>query len=352
MKKLQFKRRDQGKKAIPTRITNETVAEHRERILAGGRRFKYPMQYARHRLVFNTVIITVATLLIIVLVSWWQLYLVQNTSTFFYRVTRVVPVPVAAVDGESVRYSDYLMYFNSSAHYLQESEQINLQSEDGKRQLDYIKRKSMDTVLNDTYAAKLARNLNIKVENSRVDEVINNDRTTANGRLSQETYDASALNILGWAPDEYRQDAKSKLVRQDVSYAIDDTAKKKANQAAELLKVPDADLDKIATTLGGEGSGKVAVGVSGLVPRTNRDGGLSTAAVKLEKGQVSPVLKTTTGDGYYFVKLIEKNDTQVSYAYLRIPLTAFKEKFAAVKRENKIREYISIPAIEDQTTAQ
>jgi hypothetical protein len=352
MKKLQFKRRDQGKKAIPTRITNETVAEHRERILAGGRRFKYPMQYARHRLVFNTVIITVATLLIIVLVSWWQLYLVQNTSTFFYRVTRVVPVPVAAVDGESVRYSDYLMYFNSSAHYLQESEQINLQSEDGKRQLDYIKRKSMDTVLNDTYAAKLARNLNIKVENSRVDEVINNDRTTANGRLSQETYDASALNILGWAPDEYRQDAKSKLVRQDVSYAIDDTAKKKANQAAELLKVPDADLDKIATTLGGEGSGKVAVGVSGLVPRTNRDGGLSTAAVKLEKGQVSPVLKTTTGDGYYFVKLIEKNDTQVSYAYLRIPLTAFKEKFAAVKRENKIREYISITAIEDQTTAQ
>lgn len=350
MKKLQFKRRDQGKKAIPTRITNETVAEHRERILAGGRRFKYPMQYARHRLVFNTVIITVTTLLIIVLVSWWQLYLVQNTSTFFYRITRVIPVPVASVDGESVRYSDYLMYFNSSAHYLQESEQINLQSEDGKRQLDYIKRKSMDTVLSDTYAAKLARSLNITVDNSRVEEVINNDRSTANGRLSQETYDASALNILGWAPDEYRQDTKSKLIRQDVSYAIDDIAKKKAHQAAELLKVPDADLDKIALTLGGEGNGKVAVGVSGLVPRTNRDGGLSTSAIKLEKGQVSPVIKTTTGDGYYFVKLIEKNDTQVSYAYLRIPLTAFKEKLAAVKKENKIREYISIPTIDDQTT--
>lgn len=352
MKKLQFKRRNQGKKAIPTRITNETVAEHRERILAGGRRFKYPMQYARHRLVFNTVIITVATLLVIVLISWWQLYLVQNTSTFFYRVTRVVPVPVAVIDGESVRYSDYLMYFNSSAHYLQESEQINLQSEDGKRQLDYIKRKSMDTVLSDTYAAKLARDLKITVDNSRVDEVINNDRTTANGRLSQETYDASALNILGWAPDEYRQDAKSKLVRQDVSYAIDSNAKKKADMAAELLKAPDADLDKIAATLGGEGSGKVAVGVSGLVPRTNRDGGLSTAAVKLEKGRVSPVIKTTTGDGYYFVKLVDKNDTQVSYAYLRIPLTAFKEKLATIKKENKIREYISIPAIEDQAATQ
>ena len=352
MKKLQFKKRDHGKKAIPTRITNETVAEHRERILAGGRRFKYPMQYARHRLVFNTVIITVSALLIIVLVSWWQLYLVQNTSTFFYRITRVVPVPAASVDSESVRYSDYLMYFNSSAHYLEQSEQINLQSEDGKRQLDYIKRKSMDTVLSDTYAAKLARGLNITVEDSRVEEVINNDRSTANGRISQETYDASALSILGWASDEYRRDTMSKLIRQDVSYAIDTNAKKKAEQAAELLKVPDADIDKVAAQLGGEGNGKVTVGVSGLVPRTNRDGGLSTAAVKLEKGQVSPVIKTTTGDGYYFVKLLDKNDTQVSYAYLRIPLTAFSQKLATVKKEGKIHEYISIPTVDEQTTTQ
>ena len=352
MKKLQFKRRDQGKKAIPTRITNETVAEHRERILAGGRRFKYPIQYARHRLVFNTIIITVAALVLVVFISWWQLYIVQNTSTFFYRITRVVPVPVASVDGEAVRYSNYLMYFNSSAHYLEQSEQINLQSEDGKRQLDYVKRKSMDTVLSDTYASKLARDLNITVDNTRVDEVINNDRSTANGRISQETYDASALSILGWAADEYRQDAKSKLIRQDVSYAIDINAKKKAEQAASLLKAPDADLDKIAATLGGEGRGKANVGVSGLVPRTNRDGGLSTAAVKLEKGQISPVIKTTTGDGYYFVKLLDKNDTQVSYAYLRIPLTTFNEKLASIKKEGKVHEYISIPIVDEQTTAQ
>lgn len=352
MKKLQFKKRDQGKKAIPTRITNETVAEHRERILAGGRRFKYPMQYARHRLVFNTIIITVAALLLITVIGWWQLYLVQNTSTFFYRVTRVIPVPAASVDGQSVRYSDYLMYFNSSAHYLQQSEQINLQSEDGKRQLDYIKRKSMDTVLRDTYAAKLARELNITVDNSRIDEVINSDRSTANGRISQETYDASALSVLGWAVDEYRQDTKNKLIRQDVSYAIDTNAQKKANEAAELLKAPDADLDKIAAQLGGEGNAKVVVGVSGLVPRTNRDGGLSAAAVKLEKGQVSPLVKTTTGDGYYFVKVLDKNDTQVSYAYLRIPLTSFSERLATVKKEGKIHEYISIPAIDDQTTTQ
>ncbi|HMH70063.1 MAG TPA: SurA N-terminal domain-containing protein [Candidatus Saccharimonadales bacterium] len=352
MKKLPFKRRDKAQKAIPTRITNETVAEHRERILAGGRRFKYPMQYARHRLVFNTVIITIAALILIAVVGWWQLYPAQNTSNFFYRVTRVLPFPVASVDGESVRYSDYLMYYNSSAHYLQQSEQVNLQSEDGKRQIDDVKRKSMNNAITDTYAQKLARQLNISVGEDLVNKAVSDARDTVNGRISQETYDASALSVLGWSPDEYRQAAKNNLIRHNVAYAIDTAAQQKEVQAAQLLQAPDADLDKIATQLGGEGNSKATIGVSGLVPRNNQDGGLSAAALKLEKGKISPAVKTTTGDGYYFVKLLDKNDTQISYTYLCIPLTRFSEQLAALKKEAKVHEYISIPAADSQKTIQ
>lgn len=346
MKKRLFRKKNQEPKAVPQRITNETVAEHRERILAGGRRFKYPMQYARHRLVFNTIIITVAALLVIVLIGWWQLYIVQNTSTFFYRVTRVLPLPVASVDKEQVRYGDYLMYYNSSAHYLKRSEQLNPQSEDGKRQLDFIKRRSIDNVVADTYATKLARELSISVTKEEIDKVVDEDRNTVNGRISQETYDASALNVLGWSPEEYRQNTRSKLIRQKVAYAIDAVANKKQEQVAALLAQPNADLDKIAADLGGEGTAKVTSGVSGLVPHTNHDGGLSSAAVKLEKDQTSGVIKTTTGDGYYFVKVLEKSDTQINYAFIKIPLTKFNEQLAALKSDGKVKEYIKIPTNE------
>lgn len=350
MKKLLTRGRNAAKKnEVPARITNETVAEHRERILAGGRRFKYPMQYARHRLVFNTILVTVAALLIIMAVGWWQLYSVQNTNDFFYRATRVLPLPVASVDGEKVRYGDYLMYLRSSMYYLQNTEQINLGSEDGKRQLDFQKRKNMDTAVADAYAAKLARELEITVSDERIDKVIDEDRNTANGRISQETYDASALDILGWTPSEYRQDAKSKLVRQDVSYAIDEKAKNVQEQAVALLR-KETDLDKVALELN-KGALKVEPGISGLVPKANRDGGLSTAAVKLKPGQVSGAIKTTTGDGYYFVKLIEKTDAQVNYAYIKIPLTEFSNRLAALKKDGKIHEYISIPEVEAQTSA-
>src|SRR5690606_35283970 len=114
MKKLLKKRRAKQTQEVPSRITNETVAEHRERILAGGRRFKYPMQYARHRLVIVTVALVAAALLLMGLFTWWQLYVAQSTNPILYRVTRIIPLPVASVDGQTVRYSDYLMYYNSS----------------------------------------------------------------------------------------------------------------------------------------------------------------------------------------------------------------------------------------------
>jgi len=88
------------------------------------------------------------------------------------------------------------------------------------------------------------------------------------------------------------------------------------------------------------------------VPLTNSDGGLSAEAAKLQKGAVSGVMKTTTGDGYYFVRLLDKGDTQINYEYIRIPLTKFDEQFAALKKDNKIHEYISVPNVDNQSVTQ
>ena len=65
------------------RITTDTLAEHREKVLAGGRKFKYPMQYARHKLVINAIIIGVAAVILLVVLGWYLLYPAQNTSEFW-----------------------------------------------------------------------------------------------------------------------------------------------------------------------------------------------------------------------------------------------------------------------------
>ena len=115
-KKLSISHLKRKKEQAPTRITNETVAEHRERILAGGRKFKYPIQYARHKLVINAILVSVAVAVLLIVIGWWQLYPMQNSSAFMYRLTRVIPVPVAIVDGEHVPYRDYLVQYRGSEY--------------------------------------------------------------------------------------------------------------------------------------------------------------------------------------------------------------------------------------------
>ncbi len=351
VKKITIKNKLQLKKEQPiSRITNETVAEHRERILAGGRKFKYPHQYVRHRLVINAVIITVVALILIAAIGWWQLYPAQNTSDFMYRVTRVIPVPVAVIDGKQVRYSDYLMRYRSQQLWLQTQGQLGQKPEDNKRQLDYVKRDILSVLESDVYAAKRAKQLNISVSDQDVQSVIDEQRNTVTGRISQEVYDDSTRHLLGISPDEYRHILKQSLLRQKVGFAVDTAAKKRADQVTAALDAQEKG-KKSLTAIVDEFKKKgisLEFGASGLVPKNNRDGGLSKVAVGLADGAVSGIVQSTNGDGYYFVQKVSSDSRQVSYQYIKIPLTTFDAEMKKLADTGKINEYISVAKVANQ----
>jgi hypothetical protein len=345
MKRLLNKIRRQKDEVQPSsRITSETVAHHRERILAGGRRFKYPIQYARHKLVINAVVISIVALIAVLAVGWWQLYPQQNTSEFMYRITKVLPLPVANVDGEQVLYSDYLMKYLSSVRYLEQKEQVNLKTEDGKRQVSYIKQQSMQDAIADAYAKKLAASMNLSISDSDVEAFILKQRQSSSGETSEQTYYAVIQDYYGWSPSEYHHVIWQKLLRQKVAFAVDDKALDTSNGIySTLSKTPKTDFKTLAATSAKTSGEKITYGVSGWVPKINQDGGLSQAAAKLSKNQVSTVIKSSLGDGYYIIRLLESKDNQVNYEHIFIPLSVFNKNLEDIKNNNKINEYISIP---------
>jgi hypothetical protein len=343
LKKIPLKRRRKKiEEPTPGRITNETVAEHRERILAGGRKFKYPHQYVRHKLVINAVLITLAVVVVAALVGWWQLYVAQNTSEFMYRVTRVLPLPVGAVDGETMRYSDYLMRYRSQELWLRNQGQLGLNGNDEQVQLNFYKRKVIDGLEADTYAQKIARELGLAVSSDEVQAAIDETRKTASGEISQTVYDASTQDTLGYSPDEYRHILRQSLLRQKVAYAVDKKATEAKNKVSALLKKEkDPSLEKVVDTLKKQGI-NVEFGASGMVPTNNQDGGLSETALELKDDEISQPIKSTTGDGYYFIQRLAKTDRQVSYQFIHVPLTVFEKQFNQVVNQNKVVEYIAI----------
>lgn len=348
MKKLLSKMRKQPPQEPAGRITTDTLAEHREQVLAGGRKFKYPVQYQRHRLVINAIIIGIVALVLLIGLGWYTLYVARNTSEFIYRVTKVVPVPVAVVDGEPVRYSDYLMKYRSAAHYLTEKEQIDIRSEDGKSQLNYVQNQAMEDAVADAYAAKLARELDVAVTNADLEAFLKQQRQSSDGEVSEATYNAVIRDYYGWSPQEYREAMRSKLLRQKVAYAVDAKAEDVSKGIEEKVKAGNSDIKAISDSLNAEEAGAVVYVPAAWVPRTNQDGGLAAAAATLTKGQVSTAVKTTSGNGYYYVKLVDSNDAQVQYEYVYVPLKAFKAQLDGVAKDDKLTKLIKIEDITNQ----
>lgn len=344
MKRIRLPKKRKESAEISARITNETVAEHREKVLAGARRFKYPVQYAKHRLVINTILLSIFAIIAIIGIIWWQLYPAQNTSTFFYRITRVIPLPVASVDGQSVPYGDYLMGFRSQEHYLQNKENVNLYSKENKKQLDWIKRQALNDAIADSYAVKLASDNKIKITSEQIDAAILRQRQARDGVASKESYDAIVLDHFNWTPEEARDVTARKLLRQEVSYAVDNIANELKNSVTKKIS-SEKDFDKLSTSITPIEGVRVEAGVTPLVPQNNQDGGLAETAAKINPGQTSSAFKSTTGDGYYFVKPLQKDNKRISYAYLKIPLTVFQKKLEKVKSEKRVKEYISVPEV-------
>lgn len=349
MKKLVSKLRKQPPQEPAGRITTDTLAEHREKVLAGGRKFKYPVQYQRHKLVINALIIGAVALVLLIVLGWYLLYVSRNTSEFMYRVTRVVPAPVAVVDGEQVRYSDYLMKYRGAAHFLIEKGQIDANSQDGKSQLEYVKQQSLDDAVADAYAKKLARSLDVTVTDADVEAALQAQRQLSEGDYTESTQTTVLLDYYGWTLGEYREIMRDKLLRQKVAYAVDAKAEDIANGIEDKVKAGNTDLKAIADELNKNATGTVVYGPAEWVPRNNQDSGLAAAAGKLSKGQVSTKIKRTSGDGYYYVKLIDSNADNVQYEYIQVPLTEFDAKLATIEKDNKLTHFIKLEEQEEAT---
>jgi len=321
------------------RITNETVAEHREQILAGGRKFKYPVQVAKHRLILTTVILGAVTLLLLVGLIWQQLYVAQNTSNFMYRVTQLLPLNVASVDGRSVRYSDYLKKYRSSIHYLQQQNSINLNSDDGKRQADFIKRREIEGVERDAYATKLGTDNKISVSKKEVDDFISKDLDAK--RVSQEAYERTVLkSFYDWSLDDYRAIVHTELLKRKVGFAIDTQARTTVDTIKAQLD-GGADFAAVARDKSEDLGTKATGGDIGALPADNQDpNNLIAAAKNLQPGQVSHVI--TGSDGYYIIKLHEKSGTTVHYSLIKVALHAFDQQFTKLQKDGKIKEFIKL----------
>ena len=324
----------------------EKVEERREEVLSRGRKFKYPLQYAKHRLVINTVIIAVVGAVLLVVAGWAALYKFQDMGDIMYRSSWVVPVPVAQVDGKNVRFSDYLMTARSSLTALDQQSAFDAKEEDFEAVENGYKRQALTQAEELTYALKLGEELELTVSDEEVAAAFDEHRRVGGAERSEESFLKVLNTNFGLSKDEYNRMLYLSLMKSKVAEKIDEEAGKTAKKVEQILRENGGDFQAAKDALGE----KVEFATTGgLIDNKNVDGGRSGKAMSLGKGEVSERFLSANGDGYYFVKTVDKNDTQVSYVSLYIRFTEFGKRFEEVKEQGLIKEYIEIKELEESS---
>ena len=317
----------------------QKVDERREEVLARGRKFKYPLQFTKYRIVINTVLISIIVIAILTVSGWLALYRFGMTSEMLFRVTKVIPVPAATIDGEKVLFSDYLMLYRSSINSIErQSGQV-----DNEGNLDILrtqyKRSALTEAEKYTYAIKMARELNLEVTDEEIDEEFNRHLSIGGVNRSEEGFLKIVNENFGLNKDEYRRMLYLTLIKVKVETAIDERANELAAKVDSLLASNGGSFSGVTSSLG---SAIEYQETGGLVSNQNIDGGRASEAFKLEPSQRSGRFISMSGDGYYYVKLINKTDTEVNFVSIKIPFTEFDRRFTELTENDGLNELIRI----------
>ena len=74
----------------------------------------------------------------------------------------------------------------------------------------------------------------------------------------------------------------------------------------------------------------------------NVDGGRAGVAMNLEAGQTSDRVMSSSGDGYYFVTLVNKTESSVNYNSIKVPFLEFNKRMKKIREDGLVRENISL----------
>lgn len=321
LKRVPFRKRSVEQKvadsaaALPN-ITNETVAAHREEVLSSARKYIYPLQHSKHRVVKISVALLVTAILGFFTYCGLALYKFQSSSTFIYGVTQVLPFPVAKAGSSWVSYNSYLFELRHYMHYYQTQVKVDFTDKNGKQQLAEFKRRSLNQAITAAYVKQLATKNHVSVSSREVNDEITLVRSQNRLGGSDQVFKDVLNEFWGWSVNDFKRELSQQLLAQKVVTKLDTDTHARAQGALAQLQ-GGADFAAVAKQssedLATKGNGGE---YAGLIDKSNRDIApqVTQQLFSLKPNQVSGIIDT--GYSLEIVKVLELQGDKVRAAHI------------------------------------
>lgn len=341
LRRLSRKKSEPLENGLP-RITNETVAAHREEVLSSARKYIYPLQHSKHRVVTVSVALLVVAVIGFFTYCCTALYHFQSTSGFIYGVTQVIPFPVAKAGSRYVSYNGYLFELRRYMHYYKTQQQVDFSSKSGKQQLADFKKRALNKEIQVAYAKQLAKQYGVSVSSSDVNNQIELVKTQNRLGSSQQVFEDVLSEYWGWTIQDFKRELRDEILEQKVAAKLDTATTHRATIAYQQLH----DGKSFATVAKEFSDDAQTAGKGGEYPVTidnsNRDISpqLVAALFKLRPGQYSDVINT--GYRLEIVKVLDNNNGKIRAAHISFTLKDISNFTNKLQDKHKPHEYISV----------
>ncbi len=325
---------------LAPRITTETIAAHREEVIGGARKYIYPLQHSKHRIILITSTLLIAGTIGFFTYCTLALYRFNSTSAFLYKASQVVPFPVARAGGSFVSYESYLFEVRRYTHYYESQLKLDFRTTEGQQQLAAFKKQALDKVVNDAYVKKLADKHKVTVSEQQINDQITVLRNQNRLGNNDKVFEDVLRDYWGWSVDDFKRSLRAQLLSQNVVFALDTATKDKAKQALAELN-SGKDFAAVAKAYSDDTGSRDNGGDIGVVERTKRDLTEETveALYKLKPGQFSNVINI--GYSLEIVKNLEtSSDGKIHAAHILFNFKDISSYLNDLKDKQKTQAYI------------
>lgn len=323
------------------RITNETVAEHREEVLSSARKYIYPLQHSIHRIVVISVGLFVVLIIAFLVYCLLALYRFHTSSTFMYRVSQVIPFPVAKAGPHWISYEDYLFELRRYMHYYETQQKIDFGSTSGKQQLDSFRKVAMQAVIDNAYVKELASKYNVSVTNQEVENEIALVREQNRLGSNEEVFEDVLQEFWGWSVDDFKRELKQQLLAKKLVSKLDTDTRKRAEVAQQAIQ-SGADFAALAKQISEDPTTRNNGGEYGAtISRSNRDlpPQVMNALFALKPGEVSDIINT--GSTLELVKVLSADTDKVQAAHISFNFKDINTYLEPLRKQEKPFAFIS-----------
>jgi hypothetical protein len=330
---------EEALRGVP-RITNETVAEHREAVLSSARKYIYPLKHSKHRVVRTSISIIIVAVIVFMAYCGFALYKLQSTSGFIYDITKVIPFPVARVGSNWVSYESYLFELRRNMHYYESQQNVDFGDKQGKAQLALLKKEALSQVEDNDFVSQLAREHNVTVSGQAINNEVLLLRDENRLGSSNRDFNEVLSEFWGWDQADFKRELGEEMLQQAVVAKLDTADATKANGIlVQLQKGADFGTlaaqysdDSVTKTNGGQYANAITPADTDLAPA------ITAELFKLQAGQLSGVVNT--GYTLEMLKVVDRNGDSLHAAHIQINLASIQTYIKPLQQREREHAYI------------